>query len=84
MYENIDICYLCGNKLEVVIDRDHVTPKQFYAKRLMKKHSQNLPTLPVHSARNKSYQKDEDYFVHSITPLSKGSYFGDGIWDDIS
>ena len=78
------ICYLCGNVLEEDIDRDHVPPKQFYAKNLRKKHSPNLFTLPVHSACNKSYQKDEDYFVHSIAPLTKGSYSGNGIWNDIS
>lgn len=78
------ICYLCGNVLEEDIDRDHVPPKQFYAKNLRKKHSPNLFTLPVHSACNKSYQKDEDYFVHSIAPLTKGSYSGNGIWHDIS
>jgi len=83
MGNEIEICYLCGNKLDEEIDRDHVPPKQFYSKQLRKKHNPNLFTLPVHPACNKSYQKDEDYFVHSIAPLTKGSYSGDGIWNDI-
>ncbi|HUU40933.1 MAG TPA: hypothetical protein VMW42_08335, partial [Desulfatiglandales bacterium] len=29
------------------------------------------------------YQKDEDYFVHSIAPLAQGSYSGREIWEDI-
>lgn len=78
------LCYLCGFELGEDIDRDHVPPKQFYAKSLRKLHRPNLFTLPVHAKCNKSYQKDEDYFVHSIAPLAKGSYSGDGIWNDIA
>jgi len=84
MVNEIETCYLCGNKLDEEIDQDHVPPRQFYGKQLRKKHSPNLFTLPVHPACNKSYQKDEDYFVHSIAPLTKGSYSGDGIWNDIA
>lgn len=83
--EQVDaICYLCGLELGKDIDRDHVPPKQFYAKSLRKIHHPNLFTLPVHAGCNKSYQEDEDYFVHSIAPLAKGSYSGDGIWNDIA
>ena len=78
------ICYLCGLELGEDIDRDHVPPKQFYAKNLRKVHKLNLFTLPVHAKCNKFYQKDEDYFVHSIAPLTKGSYSGDNIWNDIA
>lgn len=78
------LCYLCGLELDEEIDRDHVPPKQFYAKNLRRKHKPNLFTLPVHTKCNKSYQKDEDYFVHSIAPLSKGSYSGNEIWHDIA
>lgn len=84
MKETGQICYLCGNELEDGTDRDHVPPKQFYAKNLRKMHNPNLLTLPVHAVCNKMYQSDEDYFVHSIGPLVKGSYSGDGIWDDIA
>lgn len=54
MGEQIEICYLCGLDLSRDIDRDHVPPKQFYAKELGKKHGPNLLTLPVHNACNKS------------------------------
>jgi len=84
MAEPIEICYLCGMELEGKIDRDHVPPKQFYATNIRKKHNPNLFTLPVHHSCNKAYQKDEDYFVHSIAPLTKESYSGSEIWKDIT
>lgn len=84
MNKEIEICYLCGLDLSGDIDRDHVPPKQFYAKEIREKHVLNLLTLPVHSACNKSYQKDEDYFVNSIGPLAKESYSGKCIWKDIT
>ncbi|MDO9586024.1 MAG: hypothetical protein Q7I93_06030 [Syntrophales bacterium] len=84
MNEIKNICYLCGQKLEQDVDRDHVPPKQFYPSNIRKKHNPNLLTLPVHKSCNKSYQGDEDYFVHSIAPLTKGSYSGNEIWQDIS
>jgi len=84
MKNKIDICYLCGQKLEGNIDDDHVPPKQFYAKSIRKIHSPNLFTLPTHLSCNKSYQMDEDYFVHSLAPLTIGSYSGSSIWMDIS
>ena len=84
MDEIEDICYLCGKKLEKEVDRDHLPPKQFYPSSIRKKHNPSLLTLPVHRYCNKSYQKDEDYFVHSIGPLTKGSYSGNEIWQDIN
>jgi hypothetical protein len=84
MNDSNSICCLCGNALGKDIDRDHVPPKQFYSTNIRKKHSPNLFTIPVHSKCNKSYQKDEDYFVFSIGPFAKGSYAGNGIWDDIA
>ena len=84
MSEQVEICYLCGHDLSGDIDRDHVPPEQFYAKELRKMHGPNLLTLPVHSACNKSYQKDEDYFVNSIAPLTMESYSGKEIWKDIT
>lgn len=78
------ICYLCGLELVVDVGRDHVPPRQFYAKDLRKVHKPNLFTLPVHVECNKSYQKDEDYFIHSIAPLTKESYSGDRILKDIA
>lgn len=84
MNKTIDICYLCGLPLGDEIDNDHVPPKQFYARSLRKKYSPNLFTLPVHSSCNKAYQKDEDYFVHSMGPVAMESYSGKALWDDIS
>lgn len=83
MIKSNDICYLCGLELNGEIDRDHVPPKQFYASNIRKIHNPNLLTLPVHSACNKAYQNDEDYFVHSIAPLTLTSYSGSEIWEDI-
>jgi hypothetical protein len=84
MKNRIDICYLCGQKLKENIDDDHVPPKQFYAKNIRKIHNPNLFTLPTHISCNKSYQKDEDYFIYSLAPLTIGSYSGNAIWVDIS
>ena len=83
MAEPITICYLCGSILKGKKSRDHVPPKQFYAKNIRKKHHPNLFTLPVHKSCNKAYQNDEDYFIHSIAPLTQGSYSGNEIWEDI-
>lgn len=81
---NIDICYLCGKPLGDEIDKDHVPPKQFYARDLRKKYAPNLFTLPVHPSCNKAHQKDEDYFVHSVGPMAMESYSGKALWGDIS
>ena len=83
MSEPIENCYLCGKKLEGKIDRDHVPPRQFYATNIRKKHNPNLFTLPVHASCNKAFQKDEDYFIHSIAPIAQSSYSGSEIWKDI-
>lgn len=84
MKTTIDICYLCGELLEGDVDDDHVPPKQFYARDLRRMYSPNLFTLPVHSSCNKAYQKDEDYFVHSMGPVVMESYSGKALWEDIS
>ncbi|MDD5686249.1 MAG: hypothetical protein PHE88_00250 [Elusimicrobia bacterium] len=81
--KEIEICYLCGNMLSGKVDKDHVPPKQFYATRVRKKDSPNLFTLPVHRKCHEPYQIDEDYFVHSIAPLTMESDTGSEIWKDI-
>lgn len=78
------ICYLCGEPLNEEVDKDHVPPKQFYARELRRKHELNLFTLPVHPSCNKAYQKDEDYFVHSVGIAAMESYSGKALWRDIS
>jgi hypothetical protein len=84
MKTNTTVCYLCGEPLDDAVDRDHVPPKQFYARQLRKQHDLNLFTLPVHSPCNKAFQKDEDYFVHSVGPAAMESYSGAALWRDIS
>jgi hypothetical protein len=84
---NTQICYLCGSALLGAIediDHDHVPPKQFYPTDFRKNHkTSKLFRLPVHRKCNKSYQKDEDYFVKSIGILAQGSHAGNGIWKDL-
>ena len=63
-------CYLCGKRHDGKYNRDHVPPKQFFAKKLLQKHNPNLFWLPTHESCNKSYQLDEDYFVYSLMPAS--------------
>ena len=78
-------CYLCGSNLKKRdISRDHVPPRQFYAKEIRLKHKPNLFTLPVHKTCNVSYQKDEDYFVHSIAIAAMESYSGREMLKDIA
>ena len=86
MKSKIEICYLCGKRLDKKedISYDHVPPKQFYPSTIRKNTNLNLFTLPTHIACNKSYQKDEDYFVNSLGPLAKGSYSGNGFAKEIT
>lgn len=77
------ICYLCGKDIIGEKSDDHVPPKQFYAKIYRKILNLNLLTLPTHEKCNTSYQKDEDYFVHSIAPIAMNTKTGSDIWVDI-
>lgn len=74
------ICYLCGEKLDYSqkneINDDHVPPRQFYASKIRKKFNVNLFTLKVHERCNKSYQLDEDYFLHSLAPIAMDNAIG--------
>jgi len=83
MEEN-KICYLCGKEITNGPSYDHVPPKQFYAKLIRKNNNLNLLTLPTHKECNKSYQHDEDYFIHSVGPLAVESHTGKALWKDIS
>ena len=73
------ICYLCGKPHNGKFNRDHVPPKQLFAKELLRKHNPNLFWLPTHEHCNKSFQHDEDYFVCSLMPFGLGSYSGDAL-----
>jgi len=86
MKNKIEICYLCGNELAdgENISIDHVPPRQFFPSSIRKNANLKLFTLPTHDSCNKSYQKDEDYFVNSLGPLAMGSSAGKELWKDIS
>ncbi len=77
------ICYLCGKKLGGEIDNDHVPPKQFYAKLIKDNVNLKLFKLPTHKSCNKSFQHDEDYFVHSLAPVAMHTQTGKAKWFDI-
>ncbi len=84
MKNEIDICYLCGEKLNSDdIGRDHVPMRQIYATGIRKAHNlNNLLTLRTHTSCNRSYQDDEDYFVVTLAPLAIESYSGAAVLDD--
>jgi hypothetical protein len=73
------ICYLCGKPHEGKFNRDHVPPKQLFAKDLLRKHNPKLFWLPTHEECNKSFQRDEDYFIFTLMPFGRGSYSGDAL-----
>jgi hypothetical protein len=57
-------CYLCNETISGGSSRDHVPPKQFFPKVFRKANAtDHLEWLPTHLRCNKSYQRDEDYFV---------------------
>jgi hypothetical protein len=71
-------CYLCGKPLTEPISADHVPPALFFPKEIRKAQKiDKLLTIPVHAACNLSYQFDEEYFVHTLLPMTRGSEAGD-------
>lgn len=53
-------------------------PKQLYADTIRSSHNlHQLLTIPVHSACNRLYQVDEDYFANTLAPFARGSVAGD-------
>jgi len=83
MIDLANICYLCGNLLENDIDDDHVPPRQFYSKGIRTNSNLNLLTLKTHISCNKSYQLDEEYFIHTFSPLALGSFSGTSILNEL-
>jgi hypothetical protein len=73
-------CYLCGKPLTAPHTPDHVPPRQIYPTEVRKAHKLNLLTLRVHDRCNRSYQHDEDYFVTTLMPFTRGSYSGDALY----
>jgi hypothetical protein len=78
-----EFCYLCGKELAGDINDDHVPPRHFYAQELRRAHNPNLLTIPTHTSCNSSYQKDEEYFVHTMIPLARDSYSGQAIFRNV-
>ena len=65
-----DICYICGEKLNDIINKDHVPPKLFYPPQLRKTKAYNqLDKIQVHQGCNTAYREDEEYFVHTFAPF---------------
>lgn len=77
--KRVEVCYLCGKRISGDNSNDHVPPRHFYSKEIRRKHGPNLFTLPTHLTCNRDYQLDEEYFVHSITPLTLNTYSGKSI-----
>jgi len=77
------ICYLCGQKIIGKVSKDHVPPKQFYAKVFRQVRFPNLLTLPSHEDCNKSYQDDEDYFFAALAGLNEYAQIHDWLVHDI-
>ncbi|MCK1597975.1 hypothetical protein IVA96_00395 [Bradyrhizobium sp. 159] len=71
-------CYLCSKLLKEPVTPDHVPPKLFFPAELRKKYGMtDLLTIPVHHACNQMWRMDEEYFVHTLLPLARGSEAGD-------
>lgn len=75
-----EVCYLCGLNLVGPIDWDHVPLRQLHAPEIRKARNLQLLTIPVHASCNKGFQKDEDYFLHSLMPYARGSNAGNAIY----
>ncbi|SDH76889.1 hypothetical protein SAMN05216338_101325 [Bradyrhizobium sp. Rc2d] len=70
-------CYLCAKPLTDPLSVDHVPPLLFFPKEMRRKYNiDKLLTVPVHAACNLAYQFDEEYFVHTLLPMTRGSEAG--------
>lgn len=78
------LCYLCGETITTDMTNDHVPPRQFYSQEIRSHHNPNLLTLPTHGTCNKSYQLDEEYFIHAIGPLTMESHSGGSLFRELS
>lgn len=71
-------CYLCGKPLEEPTSVDHVPPQLFFPKDIRRKYNiSELLTIRVHESCNLAWKLDEEYFVHSLLPLARGSESAD-------
>ena len=79
--EDQQLCYLCGKMLCPPINADHVPLKGLIAPQVRKQHNlDRLLTIPVHKECNSAYSRDEEYFVATTMPFSRGSAAGDAIY----
>lgn len=78
-------CYLCREPIKAEPSRDHVPPKQFFPKVFRKANTTDqLEWLPTHRHCNKSYQRDEDYFVTTFgLPAAAHTATGHALGHDI-
>lgn len=78
-------CYLCHQPINAETSRDHVPPKQFFPKVFRKANATDqLEWLPTHRHCNKSYQRDEDYFVTTFgLPATVATGTGHALGHDI-
>jgi hypothetical protein len=71
-------CYLCGEPLSAPTSVDHVPPQLFFPKEMRQRNNlDRLLTIDTHLACNTSYQKDEEYFVHTLLTITRRSEVGD-------
>ncbi len=62
---------------------DHVPPRQFYASSLRRElNLSQLVTIPAHGVCNRSFERDEEYFTWSLSPLAVGSVAGNALAQD--
>lgn len=80
--ENIETCYICGEVLDELISKDHVPMIQFYSKEVRRDENFNLLKLPVHDKCNKSFQHDEDYFIHTLIPFGAKTKTGKSLLEE--
>jgi hypothetical protein len=76
-------CYLCGKPLAPPVNMDHVPPRLFFASEIRREYKlTKLLTLPVHQDCNSAWRLDEEYFVHTLLPLARGSTSGEAAHKD--
>ena len=78
------LCYLCDNEFAEPTNADHVPPLQFHGDDIRRGNNlSQLLTIKVHKKCNEAYRLDEEYFVHTLMPLARGTYAGSAIYQEI-
>ena len=74
-------CYLCGRPLSCPTSKDHCPPRALFSPEIRKQHNPDrLITFRVHRHCNESYSLDEEYFIATMVPFSRGSVAGNSIY----